>query len=224
MTQQTTTASTISVLLADDHAIFADALKARLSREPDFCPISVAYSAEQLRTKVIHTHPGVVVLDIAISGESGVALAGRVREISPQSRVVMLSGVAPVAAIVAAVRCGVRAWLSKTVGPDDLVRAIRGVAQGEAWFAPDVLGQVLTALVHRAPEAPGVFTALTPRETEVLQCLVNGMTRQQIALRLHLTSNTVRTHVQNLLGKSGAHTTLELTALAFRNGFQSTDS
>jgi DNA-binding NarL/FixJ family response regulator len=223
MTQQTT-ASTISVLLADDHAIFADALKARLSREPDFHPVSLAYSAEQLRTNVICNHPSVVVLDIAVGGESGVALAGRIREISPQTRVVMLSAVQPVTATVAAVRCGVRAWLSKTVGADDLVRAIRGVAQGEAWFAPDVLGQVLTALMHRAPEAPGALTALTPREAEVLQCLVNGMTRQQIALRLHLTSNTVRTHIQNLLGKSGAHTTLELTALALRHGFRSTDS
>ncbi|WP_203920418.1 response regulator [Rugosimonospora africana] len=219
---QQAAASNISVLLGDDHAIFAEALKVRLGREADLHPISIAYDAEQVRARVTRDRPRVVVLDIALAGVSGVALAGHVREISPETRVVILSGVEPATAIVAAVRCGVRAWLSKTVRPDDLVRAIRGVARGEAWFAPDVLGQVLTALVHRAPETPGALAALTPRETEVLQCLVNGMTRDQIARGLHLTTNTVRTHIQNLLAKSGVHTTLELTALAFRHGFRST--
>jgi len=206
----------IAVLLADNQALFAEALQARLSREPDLGPIWVAYTPEQVRTQVARDRPGVVVLDITLGDESGVRLAGQVHDISPESQVVMLSEVESVRAAVAAVRCGVRAWLPKTVQPEQLVRTIRGVAQGEAWLPPDLLGHVLTALVEVDAETPDPLAGLTAREDEVLQCLVNGMTRGQIALRLHVSTNTVRTHIQNLLAKSGVHSALELVALAFR--------
>lgn len=214
----------ISVLLADDHALFAEALQARLSREPDLRPVSVAYTADHLRTQVKRDHPGVVVLDMAFGPENGVVLAGYVRDVSPTSRVVMLTGTDSVSSVVAALRCGVRAWLPKTVRPEQLVRAIRGVARGEAWVPPDMLGRVLTSLVGAEPQRPDPLAALTPREREVLQCMVDGLNRHQIAKRLHVSANTVRTHTQNLLAKLGVHSTLESVALALRHGLRATQS
>jgi two-component system NarL family response regulator len=196
------------VLLADDHALFAEALHMRLSREPDLGPIGVAYTAEQVRAQVARDRPDVVVLDIALGDESGVTLAGHIGEISPQSRVVMLSGVDSVRAAVAAVRCGVRAWLPKTVQPEHLVHTIRGVAQGEAWLAPDLLGHVLSALTQVAAETPDPLAGLTAREGEVLQCLVNGMTRGQIAHPEP--SRQVRRALHSRVGRAGTSVWVQL--------------
>lgn len=210
----------ISVLLADHHTLFAEALQARLSREPDLRPVNVAYTIEQVRAQVRRDRPGVLVLDTTLGDESGLALVEYVRDVSPDSRVVMLAGVETAGSVVAALRCGVRAWLPKTVKPEQLLRAIRGVTRGEAWLPPDLLGRVLTVLVGREAETPDPLAVLTPREREVLQCMVDGLNRVQIAQRLHLSTNTVRTHTQNLLPKLGVHSTLESVALALRHGMR----
>ena len=94
---------------------------------------------------------------------------------------------------------------------------------GEAWLAPDLLGRVLTDLMARtvAPP-PDPLVGLTVREREVLQCMVDGLTRGEIADKLAVSVNTVRTHTQNLIAKLGAHSTLESVSLALRNGFRAT--
>ncbi|MEV1289247.1 response regulator transcription factor [Micromonospora sp. NPDC049679] len=212
----------IPVLLADDHALFAEALQLRLSREPDLRPVNVAYTVEQARTQLVRDHPGVVVLDVAFGDGSGLSLAEYVRDASPDSRVLMLTEVAAVCSVVAALRSGVRGWLPKTIEPEQLVRAIRGVHRGEAWLSPDLLGQALTVLMRRDAETADPLATLTPREREVLQGMVDGLGRAGIAQRLHVSTNTVRTHTQNILAKLGVHTTLESVALALRHGLRAT--
>jgi two-component system, NarL family, response regulator LiaR len=212
----------ISLLLADDHALFAEALQTRLSREPDLRPVRVAYTADQVRAHVRREQPSVVMLDLAFGDEGGLVLAGYVRDVSPGSRVVMLTGVDSVSSVVAALRCGVRGWLPKTVKPEQLVRAIRGVTRGEAWLPPDLLGRVLGAVLGGSP-GDDKLSALTPREREVLQCMVDGLSRPQIAQRLHVSTHTVRTHTQNLLAKLGVHSTLEAVAVALRHGLRAAD-
>jgi DNA-binding NarL/FixJ family response regulator len=215
----------ISVLVVDDQVVFAEAVQARLCREPDLRPVWVAYTAEQARHRISTQRPMVVVLDERLGDASGLDLAERVRQVAPQSSVVMLSATEPVESVVRALRCGARAWLPKTVDADRLVRVIRGVTRGEAWIAPDLLGRVLADLVTSIEvPPPDPLAGLTPREREVLQRIVDGLSRAQIAADLHLSVNTVRTHVQNLLGKVGAHSTLEMVALARRHGPGVSDS
>lgn len=138
----------ISVLVVDDHAVFADALQARLSREPDLHPVKVAYRAAEARAQVARTRPAVVVLDLLLDGESGLDVAETIREMSPQSQVIILTAVESVTdVVVTGLLRGVRAWLPKTVAAAHLVRVIRGVHAGEAWLAPDLLGRVLADLV-----------------------------------------------------------------------------
>jgi DNA-binding NarL/FixJ family response regulator len=211
----------ISVLVVDDHAVFADALQARLSREPDLGPVSVAYSAGQLRAELNRAQPAVVVLDLMLGDRSGLDLADEVARLSPDSRVVMLTAVASVEPVVTGLSRGVRAWLPKTIDTDHLVRVIRGVHAGEAWVSPQLLGSVLNDLVARTVNpAPDPFAALTVREREVLQCMVDGLPRAEIAERLQVSINTVRTHMQNLIAKLGVHSTLESVALALRSGLR----
>jgi two-component system, NarL family, response regulator LiaR len=209
----------ISVLVVDDHALFAEALQARLSQEPDLHPVSVACTAAEARVHLASSRPAVAILDVALGNESGIRLAGYIRETSPATSVVMLTAVESVDSVVSALSHGARAWLPKTVDTDHLIRVIRGVICGEAWLAPDLLGGVLTKLLTPAvPPAPDPLAGLTARERQVLQCMVDGLSRAEIAVRLHLSANTVRTHTQNLLGKLGAHSTLESVALALRHG------
>jgi two-component system, NarL family, response regulator LiaR len=211
----------ISVLVVDDHAIFADALQARLSQEPDLAPVAVAYSANELRTQLTRIRPDVVVLDLLLGDRNGLDLAGDIRELSSATRVVMLTAVVSVEPVIAGLSHGVRAWLPKTVDVEHLIRVIRGVHAGEAHLAPDLLGDVLDGLVTRTLKpAPDPFAMLTTRERELLQCLVDGMSRAESAAHLGVSVNTVRTHTQNLIAKLGAHSTLESVALALRNGIR----
>lgn len=209
----------IAMLVVDDHPLFADALAARLSQEIGVGRVEVAYTVGQARSVLTRFTPDVAVLDVALTDGSGLDLAAHVREVSAGTAVVMLTGVESVDSVVTALRHGVRAWLPKTVDLTHLVRVIRGVARGEAWLDPQLLGRVLPDLVHREPAGRGdPLSGLTTREREVLQCLVDGLNRIEIARRLHLSANTVRTHTQNLLAKLGAHSTLESVAVAMRHG------
>jgi DNA-binding NarL/FixJ family response regulator len=218
-----TIVAAIPVLVVDDHQVFADALRARLTREPDLGPVQVAYGATDARAKVARTRPAVVVLDLLLGdGENGLDIAESIRQTSPESKIIVLTAVESVSDVVTGLMRGVRAWLPKTVDVDQLVRVIRGVHVGEAWLAPDLLGRVLTDLVVDA--SPDPLDGLTTRERQVLQCMVDGLTRMEIARRLHLSVNTVRTHTQSIIAKLGAHSTLESVALALRKGLRaSTD-
>ncbi len=220
-----TTVADISVLVVDDHTLFADALRARLAQEPDLGPVSVAYSAREAAERVAQTRPDVVILDVVLDHASGLDIVEEMRDASPGSRIVLLTAVESVDDVVVALSRGARGWLPKTIAIDHLIRAIRGVHRGEAWLAPELLGRVLTDLTERAA-APRTnpLAELSPRELEVLQCMVDGLSRGEIAARLGVSGNTVRTHTQNLIAKLGVHSTLESVAVALRNGLRTSDN
>ncbi|NJC82654.1 response regulator [Planosporangium mesophilum] len=217
--------SDIAVLVVDDHALFTEALRARLTQEPDLGPVSVAYGAREAAERVAVTHPDVVVLDVVLDDGSGIDVLDHLREASPTSRVVMLTAVESVDDVVAALTRGARAWLPKTVDTGHLVRVIRGVNRGEAWLAPDLLGRVLADLAARTTTRRSTpLAGLSPREREVLQFMVDGLSRTEIAARLGVSGNTVRTHLQHLIAKLGVHSTLECVAVALRNGLRASDA
>src|ERR1041384_5737728 len=105
----------ISVLVVDDHAVFADALQARLSREPDLAPVAVAYSANELRAQLTRNRPDVVVLDLLLGDRSGLDLAEDIRELSSTTKVIILTAVVSVEPVITGLSRGLRAWLPKTV-------------------------------------------------------------------------------------------------------------
>jgi DNA-binding NarL/FixJ family response regulator len=216
--------TSISVLVGDDHAVFADAVRARLAMEDDLGPVTVAYSARDVVGRAAAGRPAVVVLDVALADASGLDLIEEIRQVSPGSRVVMLTATAEPADVVTALTRGARAWLPKTIASDRLVRVVRGVHRGEAWLAPELLGRVLSDLTAPGAAPPNPLAALTAREGEVLQCMVDGLSRPEIAVRLGMSANTVRTHTQNLIAKLGVHSTLESVALALRHGLRASDA
>jgi DNA-binding NarL/FixJ family response regulator len=210
----------IRVLVVDDHRLFAEALAARLATEADLLLLPVASSGGECLAVVAAGRPAVVVLDLMLAEESGLDVLDRLRADHPAVKVIMLTAVQDVDSVVAAVRHSADAWLPKTASVDELARVIRGVVRGEGWIPPELLGPVLRRLSRPDPEPRDTFAALTDREREVLQCLVDGLSRAEIARRLFVSTNTVRTHTQNVLSKIGRHSVLEAVSFALRSGLR----
>jgi DNA-binding NarL/FixJ family response regulator len=209
--------SQIAVLVVDDDQVFADALQARLATEPDFGPVSVAYSAAEALGRFDRSPIDVAVVDYMLGDETGAVLARRIGERAPGTRVVVVSAADSIDPVVEALIAGARAWLPKMIDMVDLVRAIHGVNAGEMWIDPALLGAVMPVLLSRLlTPAPDPLAVLTAREREVLDCMVEGLSRAQIAARLRVSGNTVRTHTQNLITKLGVHTSLEAVTLVLR--------
>ncbi|CND59936.1 LuxR family two component transcriptional regulator [Mycobacterium tuberculosis] len=212
----------IRVLIVDDHALFAEALAARLGREPDLVILPIASDVRRALALTATERPRVLVLDLMLGAESGLDVLDRVRADHPDVRVVVLTAMSDLGAMVQAVRRGAVGWLEKTEGAELVARVIRSAARQGGWIPPDALGDVLRRLVRDGGEAAGdaPLAELTPREREVLQCMVDGLGRAEIADRLGLSANTVRTHTQNLLAKLGLHSALEAITLAMRAGMR----
>jgi DNA-binding NarL/FixJ family response regulator len=210
------------VLIVDDHLLFAEALAARLGREPDLVILPIAPDVRRALALVTTERPHVLALDLMLGAESGLDVLDHVRERYPDIRVVMLTAVSDIDSMVQAVRRGAVGWLPKTESADLVARVVRSAARGGGWVPPEVLGEVLRRLVaNEAPDSGSqLLSGLTPREREVLQCMVDGLNRAEIADRLALSANTVRTHTQNLLAKLDLHSALEAITLAMRAGMR----
>lgn len=210
----------LHVLLVDDHRLFAEVLARRLALEPrvgnvSFAP-SIAVAAALLNT----TRPDVVVLDYDLGETCGLDLLPTVTGRDDPPEVVVLSGSCDPTTIISALRQGARGWVMKENSIDALLHAISEVRRGSIALPPLAWTPVLSALIEEAPRTAATETlpGLTPRQLDVLRCLVTGMTQREAADRLFVSPNTVRTHVQALFAHFDVHTTPALTSLARKAG------
>jgi DNA-binding NarL/FixJ family response regulator len=206
----------IQVLIVDRQRTFRDALAIRLQAELDLMVAAEAQSTESARRALAGRATDVILLDADLPEDSAVAFCTEMAQRLHMPRVVMLSEASDACRIIAAVRAGAVAWVGKEESIDHLLRVIRGVVRGETWLPPAELGPVLRLLIEDQDDRRDrdeLLDALTPRERDVLFHLVDGAGRKEVAERLQLSENTVRTHLQSLMGKLGVHSTLEVVAL-----------
>jgi two-component system NarL family response regulator len=206
----------IHVLIVDQHLAFRDALADRLQAEPDLAVGGKAHSADFALRVLIGRPTDVVLLEAELPGDSAVAFCTELTRRTGAPRVVMLSAASNPERIVAAVRAGAAAWVRKDESVDHLLRVIYSVVHGETWLPPMELGRVLRLLIEdqdNQRECDDLLAALTSRERDVLFHLLEGASRKEVAERLRVSANTVRTHLHSLMAKLGAHSTLELVAL-----------
>jgi DNA-binding NarL/FixJ family response regulator len=217
----------IRVVIVDDHQVFVDALAVRLSDDPDFDVVGRATTSEQALAVLAATPCDVVTLDLAHAGEDGLALGAEILRRWPSTGVVVVTGLDGGGQVLEAVQLGVRGWVSKVGTIDALTTALRGVARGETHIPAALLTQVLVSLSGQpqatVSEAEGI-RSLTQRELDVLGCLVEGMSRNEIGELLHVSPNTVRTHVQSILHKLKVHSALAAVAIARRAGVTGSSS
>lgn len=207
----------IRLLIVDQHLAFRDALGTRLEAEPDLAVVAKTHSAEFAPRVLVGRSADVILLDAELPNDSATAFCSDMMRGEAQSRVVMLSAASQPERIVAAVRAGAAAWVRKDESINHLLGVIRGVVCGDTWIPPRELGAVLRLLIEaqdRQRDGDDLLASLTRRERDVLFLLVEGAGRKEVAERLRLSANTVRTHLHSLMVKFGVHSTLEVVAMA----------
>ena len=206
----------IHLLIVDRQRTFRDALAIRLRAEPDLMVAAEAQSTESARRVQAGRSTDVILLDAELPDGSSVAFCAEMTRRVPAPCVVMLSAASEAQRIVAAVRAGAVAWVRKEESVDHLLRVIRCVVHGETWLPPAELGQVLRLLIDDQDDRRSraeLLAALTPRERDVLFHLLEGAGCKEVAVRLQLSINTIRSHLQSLMVKFGVHSTVELVAV-----------
>jgi NarL family two-component system response regulator LiaR len=190
--------SKIRVALIDDHRVVQTGLRRYLESFPDIEVTGTAASGEEALSQLEGWLPDVVVMDLSMpGGMDGIEAARRVRALSPHTQVVVLTAHTDDARVVAALRAGALGYVRKDSDPEVFLSAVRGAARGQSVLDPAVAGAVLLELVRGGP----LIEALSEREKEVLRQLAHGRTNQEIAQELHVSAETVKTHVGNILSK-----------------------
>jgi DNA-binding NarL/FixJ family response regulator len=214
----------LRVAVVDDHAVFAEALAVRLDLEPDIEVVAVGFDPDAFLDVLNDLTVDVVLLDYdlgSLTGVSGMSLFEEVLRRRPDVHFVIVSGGDEGAAVVEGARLGMSGWVPKDAPVDLLLEVLRGVRRGETYIPARLLTTVLRLLSQPPGDrlhTPSPLAQLTARELEVLRCMVDGLSRAEIAERLNLSQNTVRTHVQRVLNKFGVHSSLSAVARAREAG------
>jgi DNA-binding NarL/FixJ family response regulator len=209
----------INLVILDASRVFGEALAARLGSDADMRVLRVATSADTLVEAVARSLVDVVICDVVLFDSERLArqlaaLTGPERRDGQSgASIVVLADHDDGHRLGRAVRSGARGWVPRDASADDLAAAVRDVATGGSWIPPKVLTRLLDELTQSHTSTQRALAALTPREREVLMCLSEGLNRMEVATRLHLSTNTVRTHVQSILSKLHVNSSVAAVAL-----------
>jgi DNA-binding NarL/FixJ family response regulator len=204
-----------AVALVDDHQLFLDGLRAVISGQDDMRVVIASTSAATAMSMLQQTHADVVVMDLMMPGISGLTLARELLRGDPQRRMLALSMVADEPSVAEAFRAGVLGYACKSQPAEEVVDAIRGVARGAPYLAPELAERFpggSTAMRARQTSHP--LSALTQRERQVFELTVAGSTTRDVARELNISRRTVETHRSRVLHKLSVHSALDLVRLA----------
>ncbi|WP_017935216.1 response regulator [Nocardioides sp. Iso805N] len=213
----------LRVMVIDDHPMWSEAVERDLA-QAGYDVVAVAADGRQALARFAATLPDVVVLDLQIPAPDGVAVTAEITRQRPATRVLVLSASGEQGDVLAAVTAGATGYLVKSASREELLAAVRRVADGVPVFTPGLAGLLLGEFQRRSDAAGATSIGrpgepqLTERETEVLRMVAKGMSYRQIAERLVLSHRTVQNHVQNVLRKLQMHNRVELTRYVIERG------
>jgi len=211
--------SMTTIVLADDHHVVRQGLRALLEAEPDFQVIGEAGDGLEALQQVEQLRPNVLVLDLMMPGLNGLEVTRQISKHAYQTRVVILSMYANEAYVLEALGNGASAYVMKDSSSADLVLAVREVALGRRYLSPPLSDRAIEVYQAKAKAATlDKYDTLTTREREVLQLTAEGHTSAEIATRLGISSRTAETHRSNLMHKLDLHTQADLIRYALRRG------
>jgi DNA-binding NarL/FixJ family response regulator len=213
---------TIRVLVADDQELVRTGLSMILDAQPDIEVVGQAENGRQAVTLALHLRPDVCLFDIRMPELDGIEatrlLAGP--DVEHPLAIVVITTFDLDEYVHGALRAGARGFLLKDAGPDLLVQAVHAAADGDALIAPSVTARLLARFAHDASGATAVqpVEPLTGREEEVLITVARGRTNAEIAVELHISVSTVKTHLANIMSKIGARNRVEIAMWAYESG------
>jgi len=195
----------IRILIADDHPLFRDGLRALLESVPDMQVIGEVATGNEVMAQAKALQPDVILMDIKMPGLNGIEATRRILQASPHIRILVITMFEDDESVFAAIRAGARGYLLKGAVQEETLRAIRAVASGEAIFGPAIAERLMHYFGSTRPMGKSgpaqFFSELTDREYEILALLAQRKSNAEIAAHLVLSPKTVRNHVSNILSK-----------------------
>lgn len=209
----------ITVVLADDHQVVRQGLKALLEAEPDLRVVGEAGDGLQAIRRVEMLTPRILVLDLMMPGLNGLDVVRQLKKGSPHTNVVILSMYANEAYVLEALSNGAAAYVLKDSSSADLVHAVREAAAGRRYLSPPLSDRAIEVYQEKARAATlDRYETLTARERAVLHLAAEGHTNAEVATRLGISARTAETHRSNLMHKLNLHTQADLIRYALRRG------
>ncbi len=207
----------IQIVVVDDHPVLRDGLSAVLSTQPDFRVIGEAESGVEAVGIIVELRPDVVMLDLEMPEMDGVETLKRLREHNPDIRVIVFTAFDTDERILAAVQAGAQGYLRKGAPRDQIFEAVRVVHSGDSLLQPVVASKLLRQM-SQTGDSTDALGSVTPRESEVLNLLGQGLQNKEIAAQLGISERTVKFHVGSILSKLNAGNRTEAVTIALQRG------
>jgi DNA-binding NarL/FixJ family response regulator len=215
----------VRIVVADDHQIVRSGFAALLATQPDFTVVGTAEDGAEAVLVCQQAAADVVLMDVRMPGTDGIEATRRLAALGPgRPRVLILTTFDLDDYVYDALRAGASGFLLKDVTAERLFDAVRVVAAGEALLAPTVTRRLISEFARQRPRHPGSqagdarLASLTPRETQVLRLVAEGLSNPEIAARLVVTEETVKSHVSRMLGKLGLRDRTQAVVTAYETG------
>lgn len=211
------------VVVADDQTVVREGIVMLLGLLPGIEVVGAAGDGEQAVKLVAELAPDVVLMDLRMPRCDGVEATRRIRAEHPGTQVVVLTTYADDDSLFPALKAGARGYLTKDAGGDEIVRAVHSVLSGDAGLSPSIQRRLLERLSQPEPPQPTSTPVeppdgLTAREVEVLALIAEGLSNQEIARALHVSTATVKTHINNLFAKTGLKDRAQAVRYAYAKG------
>lgn len=211
-------AASIGVLIVDDHALVRKGLAALLGVRPELHLVGEASNCAQAVRLACSQYPDVILMDLVMPGENGIAAIRQIRQNQQISKILVLTSYSDEAHVVDAIQAGANGYLLKTTMPADLLRAIQEVYQGKMPLDPTIARTVVSAFNKSPEQTEEKLGNLTEREIEVLRLIAKGHSNQIVAENLMISDRTVSTHVSHILTKLHLENRTQAALYALRIG------
>nr|WP_019146318.1 response regulator transcription factor [Aeromicrobium massiliense] len=214
----------VRILLADDHDLVRAGFSMILEVEDGLEVVGEAREGAEAVRQVAALAPDVVLMDVQMPGTDGIAATERITAEHPGTRVVILTTFDDDEYLFAGLRAGASGFLLKNCPPEELVSAVRHVAEGHALLAPEVTRRVIARSASRgSQDLDERIAGLTDRERDVLVLVARGLSNAEIARELHVSGATVKSHVSRVLAKTGARDRVQAVVVAYESGLAGQD-
>lgn len=208
----------IRLLIADDHKMMREGLRALLTDEPDIEVVGDAADGRAIVELAAKLTPDIVLMDIGMPYLNGIEATRRITGVSGGPRVIALSAHADRSFVQGILKAGASGYILKNSAFDELSHAIRAISNGQMYLSPAIAGVVVEGFLQANGASSKDDANLTGREREILQLVTEGISTREIAAQLHISGKTVESHRRQLMKKLDLHTVAELTKYAVRNG------